>query len=70
MSDVTRRVDWHEDIERPGTFVPDEPVVVRSGDSFTLTQTLVGKEHAGDLSDFTALPWAEGCVRTKAGGAS
>ena len=57
---VTREVGWHEDPERPGVLVPDEPIVVRHGESFTITTTEIIDQHGHP----TVLPWAEGTVTT------
>lgn len=59
---MTEQMDWHEDPERPGVFVPDAPVELCSGDSFSITHTLVGPSDASSWADFTALPWAEGTI--------
>ena len=54
-----KRFDWYEDPERPGVLVPVEPVELRTGDSFTLTSTVM-VDDAGNY--LTTLPWAEGTV--------
>ena len=53
-----REVGWHEDPEHPGLLTPDEPITLTSGDTFTLTTTVI---------DGVTLPWAEGTVTTQEG---